>query len=477
MSRTTLIPLIVACALFMENLDSTVLATSLPAVAASLGESPLTLSLAITAYLFSLAVFIPISGWVADRYGARQVFRAAIVVFVLGSIACGLSTSLGELVAARLLQGLGGAMMVPVGRLVILRSVAKGELVRAMAWLTVPALVGPLLGPPLGGFITTYLHWRWIFWINVPIGVLGVILVTRLIPDLKEERPPPLDLKGFAISGVALVGLVFGFETLGRGPVPPGMALLLMLVGAGAAVLYVRHARRTAFPVLDLSLLRAATFRASILGGFLFRMGIGALPFLLPLLLQAAFGLSPFQSGLITFASAMGALTMKLTAAPILRRLGFKRVLIGNAFVSALSLAAVALFQPGTSHVLLFAVLLVGGFFRSLQFTSLNTLAYAEIEPERMSRATSFASMAQQLALSVGVGTGALVLHLTDLGRGGGKLEAADFTPAFLLVGVLAALSSLAFLRLPRDAGEEISGHGSAPKARDSSVASGRGHP
>ena len=250
MSRTTLIPLIVACALFMENLDSTVLATSLPAVAASLGESPLTLSLAITAYLFSLAVFIPISGWVADRYGARQVFRGAIIVFVLGSIACGFSTSLGELVAARLLQGLGGAMMVPVGRLVLLRSVAKAELVRAMAWLTVPALVGPLLGPPLGGFITTYLHWRWIFWINVPIGVLGVILVTRLIPDLKEERSPPLDLRGFFISGVALVGLVFGFETLGRGPVPLGVALLLMLVGAFAAGIYVRHARRTAFPVI-----------------------------------------------------------------------------------------------------------------------------------------------------------------------------------------------------------------------------------
>jgi MFS family permease len=250
-----------------------------------------------------------------------------------------------------------------------------------------------------------------------------------------------------------------------------------MLVGTGAAVLYVRHARRTAFPVLDLDLLRAATFRASILGGFLFRMGIGALPFLLPLLLQTAFGLSPFQSGLVTFASAMGALTMKLTAAPILRRLGFKRVLIGNALISALSLAAIALFQPGSSHALLFLVLLIGGFFRSLQFTSLNTLAYAEIEPERMSRATSFASMAQQLALSVGVGTGALILHLADLGRGGGELEAADFTPAFLLVGVLAALSSLAFLRLPADAGEEISGHGTALEAQESGAASDRGRP
>ena len=459
MSRATVVPLIVACALFMENLDSTVLATALPTIAAALGENPLTLSLAITAYLFSLAVFIPISGWVADRFGAKHVFRLAIAVFVLGSIACGLATSLAGLVAARLLQGLGGAMMVPVGRLVLLRSVAKGELVRAMAYLTVPALVGPLLGPPVGGFITTYWHWRWIFWINVPIGVLGILLATWLIPDVREERPPPLDLPGFLLSSVALVGLVFGFETLGRGPLPPAAAPLLLLAGALAAWAYRRHARRVAHPVLDLDLLRVPTFRAAIVGGFLFRVGIGAIPFLLPLMLQTGFGLSAFRSGLLTFAAAMGALTMKLTAAPILRLIGFRRVLLVNAAVSAVFIAAIGLFRADTPHVLMLAVLLAGGFFRSLQFTSLNTLAYAEITPARLSRATSFASMAQQLSLSVGVGTGALALHLVDNGR----IAAADFLPAFLLAALIAAGSLAWFLPLPSDAGAEISGHGRPP--------------
>lgn len=477
LSRATVVPLIVACALFMENLDSTVLSTSLPAIAASLGESPLTLSLAITAYLFSLAVLIPISGWVADRYGARRVFVAAIVVFMLGSIACGLSTSLEGLVAARLLQGAGGAMMVPVGRLVLLRSVAKGELVRAMAYLTVPALLGPVLGPPLGGFITTYLHWRWIFWINLPIGALGLVLALLLIPDLKEERPPPLDLKGFALTSVALVGLVFGFETLGRGPVPVSAALGLLVLGAAVAVLYVRHARRTPFPVIELRLLTVPTFRASVLGGFLFRIGIGAVPLLLPLLFQAGFGLSAFHSGLLTFISAVGALCMKMTAAPILRRLGFRRVLIGNAVVAAAFLASMALFRPDTPYALILLLLLTGGFFRSLQFTSLNTLAYAEIEPGQMSRATSFASMAQQLSLSVGVGTGALALHLSDHLGGGAPLTADDFAPAFLAVAAISALSALVFVRLPADAGAEISGHRQPAPAAERPQASGGGRP
>jgi MFS family permease len=254
-----LIPVIIACALFMENLDATALATALPAIAASLGESPLTLSLAITSYLFS--------GWVADRFGARRIFRLAIAVFVLGSILCGLSTSLWHLVLARTLQGLGGAMMVPVGRLVLLRSVTKSDLVRAMAWLTMPALLGPMLGPPLGGFLTTYLSWHWIFWINVPIGVLGIVLVSLFIPNLREERPPRLDLLGFLLSAVGLLGLVFGFETIGRDLVPWSTALLLLAVGAVGIAAYVLHAARTPHPVIDLGLLGIATFRASILGG------------------------------------------------------------------------------------------------------------------------------------------------------------------------------------------------------------------
>jgi EmrB/QacA subfamily drug resistance transporter len=453
-----LIPLIVACALFMENLDSTAISTALPAIAASLGENPLRLSLAITAYLFSLAVFIPISGWVADRFGARRVFRLAILVFMLGSVLCSFAGSLFGFVLARVLQGMGGAMMVPVGRLVLLRSVAKADLVRAMAWLTVPAMIGPVMGPPLGGFITTYLDWRWIFWINLPIGALGILLVSLFIPDLREERPPPLDLLGFLLSAVGLVGLVFGFETIGRGIVPWSTTLLLLALGAIGVGLYVLHATRTLYPVIDLALLGIPTFRASVLGGLVFRIAIGATPFLLPLMFQAGFGLSAFDSGLLTFAAAAGAMLMKLTAAPTLKLFGFKRVLMINALISAVFIAASALFTPTTPRLLILAVLLTGGFFRSLQFTSINTLGYADIERAQMSRATSFASMMQQLSLSIGVGTGALLLHLTVAARGGTELSAHDFWPAFLAIGGIAALSALVYRPLPPEAGAEVSG-------------------
>jgi EmrB/QacA subfamily drug resistance transporter len=348
-----LIPLIVACALFMENLDSTAIATALPTIAAAFGESPVRLSLAITAYLFALAVFIPVSGWIADRFGARRVFRAAILVFVLGSVLCGFAGSVLELVLARILQGMGGAMMVPVGRLVLLRSTPKQDLVRAMAWLTVPALIGPVLGPPLGGFITTYVSWHWIFWINVPIGALGIVLATRFIPDLREERPPPLDLTGFLLSALGLIGLVAAFETAGRDLVPTGVTLLLLASGSAGVGLYLWHARRVRYPLLDLALLRVPTFRAAVVGGFLFRIGIGALPFLLPLMLQEAFGLNPFDSGLLTFAAAAGAMAMKATAQPILRLFGFKRVLIVNALIGACFLAMNGLFEPSTPHLVI----------------------------------------------------------------------------------------------------------------------------
>jgi EmrB/QacA subfamily drug resistance transporter len=453
-----LIPLIVACALFMENLDSTAIATALPVIAAAFGESPVRLSLAITSYLFALAVFIPISGWVADRFGARRVFGLAIGVFVLGSILCGFATSVWQLVLARTLQGLGGAMMVPVGRLVLLRATAKADLVRAMAWLTIPALIGPVLGPPLGGFITTYVSWRWIFWINVPIGVLGIVLVSLFIPDVREDRPPPLDLRGFLLSSVGLLGLVAGFESIGRGLVPPGFTLLLLAAGALAVALYVRHARRTPHAVVDLTLLEVPTFRAAVVGGFLFRAGIGAIPFLLPLMLQAAFGLSAFNSGLLTFAAAAGAMLMKITAPPILRRFGFRRVLLANALISSAFIAANGLFQPTTPHLLILLVLLAGGFFRSLQFTSINTLGYADIERARMSRATSFASMMQQLSLTVGVATGALLLHLSAAARGGAHLASTDFAAAFFGVAILAATSVFAYVPLAADAGAEVSG-------------------
>jgi EmrB/QacA subfamily drug resistance transporter len=453
-----LVPLIVACALFMENLDSTVLATALPAIARSLGENPLRLNLAISAYLFSLAVFIPISGWVADRFGARNVFRAAIGVFLLGSVLCGLSNSLPAFVAARILQGTGGAMMVPVGRLVILRSVPKSGLVNAMAYLTIPALIGPVVGPPLGGFIATYLSWRWIFWINLPVGFLGILLASRFIPAIREKHVPPLDLAGLLLTAVALTGLVFGFETAGRDILPAAAVALLLAVGAAAMLLYVVHARRARHPILDLSLLRIATFRASVTGGSLFRIGIGAIPFLLPMMLQIGFDRTPFQSGMLTFAAALGAMGMKTTASRILRRFGFRRVLIVNAVVSSSFLAAFALFHASTPAWIMIAVLISGGFFRSLQFTSINTIAYADVPSQRMSLATSFASAAQQLALSIGVGTGALLLHVAAAMRGGTSVIAGDFAPAFLGVAVISALSTITFLGLSGDAGAEVSG-------------------
>jgi EmrB/QacA subfamily drug resistance transporter len=461
--RHALVPLIVASALLMETLDSTVLATALPTIARAFGEEPVRLNLAITSYLFALAVFIPISGWVADRFGARRIFRLAIVVFTVGSICCGLSQTLTELVLARILQGVGGAMMVPVGRLVLLRSVEKSELVSAMTYLTVPALIGPMIGPPLGGFITTYLSWRWVFWINLPIGILGVWLVTRYIADIREERPPPLDFFGFILSGVGLMGLVVGFELLGRDILPTGTVLIFFAVGTMTLIAFAFHARRHAHPALDLTLLRIPTFRSAITGGFLLRIGIGAVPFLLPLMLQLGFGLSAFHSGLLTFVAAAGALLMKMTAAPILRRFGFRRVLLGNAILCGAMLASYGFFRPDTPAWLLMSVLLVSGYFRSLQFTGVNTICYADIPRERMSMATSFASMAQQLSLSIGVGAGALLLHLTVSARGSTEPQATDFTPAFVILGAISACAFFAHLPLTRDSGAEMLGPRATP--------------
>jgi EmrB/QacA subfamily drug resistance transporter len=456
--RQILVPLVVACAMFMQNLDSTVIATALPTIAHSLGESPLRLNVAITCYLLSLAVFIPISGWTADRFGARRVFSAAIVVFTLGSIGCGCADSLAALVIARIVQGMGGAMMVPVGRLVLLRTVPKSHLVRAMSYVSVPALIGPVMGPPLGGFIVTYASWRWIFFINIPIGVLGIVLVNLLVGNLKETGRRPFDYGGFALTGVGLATLAFGFENIGRGALPLAAVIGLLVIGAGCTLLYVRHASRVSHPIIDLALLKIPTYASATIGGFLFRMGLGALPFLLPLMLQIGFGLDPLSSGLLTFASAAGAMTMKMTAAQIIRTLGFRSVLVGNAIISAAFLFGYALFRPTTPHLVIFLALLAGGFFRSLQMTSINTLSYADVPPAMLSRATSLTSMAQQLSQTVGVATGALFLQLVLALRGGAALTAPDFYPAFVGVAIISLLSVPFFLRMAPDAGAEVSG-------------------
>jgi EmrB/QacA subfamily drug resistance transporter len=458
MKKERLIPLIVATALFMENMDSTVIATSLPAIAADIGTSPLTLKLAITSYLLSLAVFIPASGWTADRFGARLVFSLAVGVFMIGSIGCALSTSVSHFVIARILQGAGGAMMTPVGRLVLLRSIDKRALVNAMAWVTVPALVGPVIGPPLGGFITTYFSWHWIFLINIPIGLIGIFMALRYIDPIRSENPERFDLYGLVLAGIGLGGIAFGLSVAGLNLLPWTVVAALVVVGSISMTLYVIHARRTGSPVLDFSLLRLPTLRASVIGGFLFRLGIGALPFLLPLLMQVGFGLSPFQSGLVTFASAVGAMGMKTLAARIIRTFGFRNIMVVNAIVSSLFLAASALFTASTPLLLIMIILVVGGFFRSLQFTAINTVAYAEVEPAQMSRATTLVSVNQQLAISAGVAVGAFAVEATMTLRHVSELTAAEFPPAFLVVAIISAVSAYFFWQMPDDAGHEISG-------------------
>jgi EmrB/QacA subfamily drug resistance transporter len=455
--RYALTALIVACALFMENLDGTVISTSLPAIALDLHEDPLALKLALTSYLLSLAVFIPASGWAADKYGSRTIFRGAIVVFTLGSVLCGLSSSLTGFVAARILQGVGGAMMVPVGRLLLIRSTERQLLVRAMAYLTIPALLGPIAGPIVGGFITTYFNWRWIFFINVPIGLLGFVLVSIFIENIKAEAWP-LDIKGFLLSGVGLSTLIFGLTVASRKFVAPEIVVALIGFGGLLLVFYVLHARKAKFPLLDLRLLSVPTYRASVTGGSLFRVGIGAIPLLLPLMLQVGFGFNAFQSGSVTFAAAAGALLMKTTAEPIIRLVGFRRVLIFNALLSSGFLVSYGFFTATTPVLLMLALLLLGGFFRSLQFTSLNVIAYADIEPELVSRATSFSSVAQQLSMSVGVALGAAVLELVRRLHGEAQLAAGDFRWAFLAVAFVSALSVVTFLRLPADAGSALAG-------------------
>jgi EmrB/QacA subfamily drug resistance transporter len=456
MTHTRIISLIVAVALFMENMDSTVIATALPAIAADIGTNPLALKLAVTSYLLSLAIFIPASGWVADRFGTRTIFRVAIAIFMLGSIGCALSHSLTDFVMARMVQGVGGAMMTPVGRLILLRSIDRRALLGAMAWVTMPALIGPMVGPPVGGFITTYASWHWIFIINIPIGILGIILATRYIDEIRAEKQAPFDFLGMTLAGLGLGGVAFGLSVAGLDLLPLAPVLALSAIGVLFLVLYVRHAKRTPSPVLDLALLSIPSFRATITGGFLFRLGIGAWPFLMPLMLQLGLKMSPFQSGLITFAGSFGALLMKPVIAPLLKVFGFKNILVPNAVISGAFLAACALFSDTTPVWVMFVILTLGGFFRSLEFTSINTLAYADVPPQRMSSATAIVSVLQQVSVSCGVAVGALLVELTNRFSANSTLTTDDFRPAFLIVGTLSAAAVFIFMRLHKDAGAEM---------------------
>ena len=459
MKYSRILPLVIATALFMENMDSSIIATSLPAMAKDLGTSPVALKLAFTTYLLSLTVFLPISSWIADKFGAKRIFRYAIVLFTLASLCCGAAPSLFWLVAARALQGLGGAMMAPVGRIILLRNVPKAELVNAMAWLTFPALVGPLVGPPIGGFITTYFSWHWIFWMHFPIGILGVILTTVLMPKQPPQTVAPLDVKGFLLSGIGLSLTVFGFTILGRGVFSWPETLAMVCFGVFMVWTYVRHAHAVPHPILDLSLLRYETLRVSLSGGFFFRMAAGAVPFLLPLLLQIGFHATPFQSGLMTCATAAGAMSMKFLTASILRAYGFRQMFLINGVVACGFKAVCALFTQAIPAYVIAFTLLLGGLSRSLQFTSLNTVAYADIANADIARANSLYTVNQQLSMAMGVAFAALVLDTSVWMRGATELNHADFAVTFVVVALLGLVALPFYYSLKPTAGAGISGH------------------
>jgi EmrB/QacA subfamily drug resistance transporter len=460
------VPLILAVALFMENMDSTVISTSLPAIAADIGTSPISLKLALTAYLVSLAIFIPISSWMADKYGARKVFRLAICVFVLGSILCAVSGSLINFVFARFIQGMGGAMMTPVARLVIVRSTAKNQLVSAMAWLTIPGLIGPLIGPPVGGFITTYATWHWIFLINVPIGILGVWLAGRHLPHIEPAGTPPLDTVGFLLVALSAAGVVFGLSVISLPALPPAIGVATTVLGCIMGILYLAHAKRHPNPVLDPRVFSNPTFRAAVYGGATFRMGTGAVPFLLPLMFQLGFGLTPFQSGLLTFASALGALAMKFVAPSTLRFGGFRTVLIFAGILGGAFIAANAFFTPYTPAGVIIATLVAAGFFRSLFFTSSNTLVFADIEDRDASQATAIAACTQQISVALGVAIAGGLLEGYSFATGN-AIDLPGFRFAFLAVAAITSVSVLWFVWLPPTAGNLVSGHRSGQKSPD----------
>jgi EmrB/QacA subfamily drug resistance transporter len=448
------VPLIVASALIMQQIDSTSLATALPAIADSFHVPALRLHSAITIYLLSLGIFLPISGWIADRFGARKVFCAAIAIFTGASLLCAASSGLTMLISARTLQGFGGAMMLPVSRLILVRSVPRGELISAMVLMSMPTTVGPVVGPLLGGFITSVSSWHWIFLINLPVGILGIALTLLFIDDIPPAEGKPFDFIGFLLSGSGIGALILGLDSASRDL--NGQVLGLAVAGGTLLVLYVIHSRRAADPILDLSLFRYVTFRSSLGGGSLFRIGFGALPFMLPLLMQEAFGYSPLQSGAITFASAFGALGMRTVTKRILYRFGFRRVLICNSFIAGAFMAIFACFTQATEPLLIIAVVFAGGVFRALQNTSVNTLAYAEIQTSEMSHATAISQMVQRISQSVGVAFAAILLHVFSVGST--HLTTGAFAMSFIIIASVSSFSGLTFLRLPPTAGDILAG-------------------
>ncbi|HEE1338782.1 TPA: MFS transporter [Klebsiella pneumoniae] len=452
--------LLVAGAFFMEFLDGTVIATALPDMARDFGVTAVELNIGISAYLITLAVLIPASGWIADRFGARAIFTLALAIFTLASVFCGLSTEVHIFVAMRILQGVSGALMVPVGRLAVLRTTPKHQLIKAIATLTWPALVAPIIGPPLGGFITRYASWHWIFFINVPLGLAAIILSLRIIPDIRETERRSFDLSGFITTSVAMVSLVTAMERLGDRQPQIWPTLALAALGFGCLLYSIRHFRRAAAPMVRLDALQVPTFRVTMYGGSLFRASISAVPFLLPLLFQVGFGMDPFHSGLLVLAVFVGNLTIKPATTPLIRWLGFRRLLLINGALNVCSLLACALLTPQTPVWAIMLILYLGGVFRSIQFTGVSTLAFADVPAAQMSDANTLFSTASQLAVGLGITLGAIGirlgeqvgdwLHLTEL-------PGISFRLSFVFIALICLVGMIDSLHLAKTAGSSVS--------------------
>lgn len=455
------VALLVAGSFFMENLDGTVIATALPQMARSFGVNPVDLNMGMTVYMLTLAVFIPVSGWMADRFGARRIFSSAIALFTAASVACGFSQGLWEFTLARVLQGIGGAMMVPVGRLVVLRVTEKKDLMRAMAYLTWPGLAAPVLGPPLGGFITTYASWRWIFFLNVPLGVVAIILALRWVHSDHGHAQQPLDWKGFALAGSACTSLLYGMELIGRQDGSWTAPASFIAYGFLAGAVAVRHMHSVEHPILDLTALRIHTYAVSQISGTFFRTAVSVSPFLLPLMFQVPFGMNAFRSGLLLLAMFFGNFSMKSITTPVLRRFGFRRVLVINGLITGVLILSFALLTPQTPVVIVALLLFAHGLSRSMQFTGVNTLAYVDVPKSQMSRANTLASVVQQLGIGMGVAVGALALRGGAWIRGNHTATPAlgDFHVAFALVSLMAFWAVKDSLTLDPHAGAEVTGH------------------
>lgn len=467
-----IIPLTLATALFMENMDATVIATSLPAIAQDIGTSPVALKLAFTAYFVALAIFVPLSAWLSDRFGTRLVLLGAIVVFMAGSVACALSESLTAFVFARFLKGMGGAMMAPLARLILVRTTDKSQLVNAMAWLTIPGLIAPTIGPPLGGFLTTYLSWHWIFLINIPFGVAGIALIWRFLPETPQGARHPLDWRGFLLAGVTFAGIVFGLSLLSLPILPLWVGVAATVLGVATGAGYVVHARRAPHPLLDLGVFRNGAFRATVIGTSFFLIGIGAIPFLLPLLLQVGLGYTPFEAGMIVFVGAFGALLLKFFARTIFAAIGFRTALLWTALLSAVATALHGLFTPGTPVAVMMVLIFVAGLIRSVYFTGQNVLAFAELNETDAGPAAAIHAVVRPIVTALGVAVaGAAVEASARLGglSAGDAPGIADFRTGFFVVAALSLFAVVPYLFIARGAGSEASGH-EAPGARAAQV-------